>query len=175
MEEKRVFKQGDFLKKNNKEGSFMIYEGNNMSETTYKKMTLICCYDPEKYMMTSAGYSHVPHLEVATPTKRCEETIDTEQEDYWISICSDEERMRAERILLRYGYEWDAESLSLVDVETGEVVKKIVIPDNTYYGQIIKPISDAFKAILKRFCITKNKTTYSSQYANGGYPDYWEE
>lgn len=172
MEEKRAFKQGDFLKKNNKEGSFMIYEGNNVSETTYKKMTLVCCYDPEKYMMTSAGYSHVPNLEVSKNGKRCDETIDTEQEDYWISICSEEERLRAERILLKYGYEWDAENLLLIDTETGEVVKKITIPDNTYYGQIIKPISDAFKAILKSFCITKNKPTYTPQYQEGYYEDY---
>ena len=46
MEEKRVFKQGDFLKKNNKSGSFMIYEGIDYSETTYKKLSLVCEYDP---------------------------------------------------------------------------------------------------------------------------------
>ena len=172
MEEKRVFKQGDFLKKNNKSGSFMIYEGIDYSETTYKKLSLVCEYDPEKYMMTSAGYSHVPNLEVAKNGKRCESTIDTDKEDYWISICTAEEKLRAEQILLRYGYEWDDENLRLVDLETGEVVKKISIPDNTYYGQIIKPISDAFKALLKRFCIAKNKPTYA--YGNGytEYDDY---
>jgi hypothetical protein len=175
MEEKRLIKPGDFIKRNNKDGSFMIFEGKNISETTYKRLTLVCEYDPEKYMMTEAGYSHVPHLDMGTPTKRCEATIDTEREDYWISLCSDEERLRAERILLRYGYEWDAENLRMIDLETGEIVKKIITPDDTYYGQIIKPISDAFKAMLKRFCITKNKPTYSPQYGYNGGGEYgWD-
>lgn len=167
MEEKRSFKQGDFLRKKNKPGSFMIYEGNDYSETTYKKLSLVCEYDPEKYMMTSAGYSHVPYLDMAKKGKRCETTIDTDKEDYWVSICTTEERLRAESILLRYGYEWDDENMCMIDLQSGEVVKKIVTPDNTYYGQIIKPISEAFKAMLKKFCISKNKSSYSPQYGCG--------
>ena len=175
MEEKRLIKPGDFIKRNNKDGCFMIFEGKNISESTYKRLTLVCEYDPEKYMMTDAGYSHVPHLDMSTTAKRCEATIDTEREDYWISLCSEEEKLRAERILLRYGYEWDAENLRMIDLETGEIVKKIITPDDTYYGQIIKPISDAFKAMLKRFCITKNKPTYSPQYGYNGGSEYgWD-
>jgi hypothetical protein len=63
----------------------------------------------------------------------------------------------------------------MIDLETGEIVKKIITPDDTYYGQIIKPISDAFKAMLKRFCITKNKPTYSPQYGYNGGGEYgWD-
>lgn len=176
MEEKRLFKPGDFIKRNNKNGCFMIYEGNNISETTYKRLTVVCEYDPEKYMMTDAGYSHVPNLEVSTPTKRCTTTVDTEKEDYWIQLCTTEERLRAEQVLLKYGYEWDAENLCMVDLNTGEIVKKITVPDNTYYGQIIKPISNAFKAMLKKFCFEKNKSSYSaSGYGGyGSYGDCWD-
>lgn len=170
MEEvKHNLNPGDFIKRKNKDGCFMIFEGNNISETSYKRLTLICEYDPEKYMMTSAGYDHVPNLDMATATKRCSVTIDTDKEDYWIGLCNEAEKRRAEKILLRYGYEWDAENLRMIDITTGEIVKKITTPDNTYYGQIIKPISDAFKAMLKRFCINKNKVSYSPQY---GCPQY---
>ena len=173
MEEKRVFKQGDFIKRNNKQGCFLIFEGNNVSDTAYKKLTVVCEFDPEKYMMTSIGYDHVQNLEVATKTKRCSTTIDTDKEDYWFSICTEEERKRAEKILFRYGYEWDAENLCMIDVTTGEIVKKIVAPDNNYYGQIIKPINDRFKALLKKVCLEKNKSAYTPPYGGGwdGYDD----
>lgn len=166
-EVKRPFKVGDFIKRNNKQGCFMIYEGNNISDTSYKRLTCLCEYDPEKYMMTDAGYAHVPHLDIGTATKRCATTIDTEKEDYWITLCTEEEKRRAERVLLKYNLEWDEENLALVDIETGEIVKKIVTPDNNYYGQIIKPISETFKAMLKKFCISKNKPSYSPQYGCG--------
>ena len=171
MEEKRVFNPGDFIKRNSKKGSFMIYEGNNISDTSYKKLTVVCEYDPEKYMMTSTGYDHVPNLEVGTTTKRCSCTIDTDKEDYWLSICTPEERAKAERILFHYGYEWDDEEKCMIDITSGEVVKRIVTPDNNYYGQIIKPISDAFKTILKKFCVDKNKPSYSYQQNWDGYEE----
>lgn len=167
-EVKRSFKVGDFIKRNNKQGCFMIYEGNNISDTSYKRLTCLCEYDPEKYMMTDSGYAHVPNLDIGTATKRCATTIDTDKEDYWITLCTEEEKRRAERVLLKYNLEWDEENLALVDIETGEIVKKIVTPDNTYYGQIIKPISEAFKAMLKKFCDSKNKvSSYSPQYGCG--------
>lgn len=167
-----IFQKGDFLKKDNKKGSFMIYEGNDMSEGYSKKYTLVCYYDPEKYMMTTMGYHQVPHLEIATKTKRCEETIDTTREDFWIKKCNDKEKAEAIKVLEDYGYCWDDENMLLIDTSTGEVIKKITLPDNTYYGQIIKPITEAFKAMLKRFCIQANKPAYSTRYSE--YDDYYD-
>ena len=88
----KIFNAGDFLKRDSKHGSFMIYEGQNISDSSYKKMTLLCYFDPEKYMMTSMGYHQVPNLEVSKKGKRCSETIDTEKEDYWVKVCSPKEK-----------------------------------------------------------------------------------
>jgi hypothetical protein len=174
MEEKRFFKPGDFVKRNSKAGGFVIYEGNNISETACKRLTVVCEYDPEKYKMTDAGYAYVPVLDMGTNTKRCQTTIDTEKEDYWYSLCNEEEKNRAERVLLRYGYEWDAENLRMIDITTGEIVKSIKIPDDKYYGQIIKPMSDASKAMLKKLCVEKNKPSYPA-YDGPGWDGYYED
>ena len=174
MGENRTLKPGDFIKRDNKKGSFMIYEGNDISESTYtKKFTLIASYDPEKYMMTSIGYDHVPHLDVACSTRRCAETIDTDKEDFWISLCNPIEKADAISILEDYGYHWDEEKLEMIDLQTGEIIKKITVPDNTYYGQVIKPITDAFKDILKRFCLDKSKPT--TPYYSQHYNQDWDE
>lgn len=167
-----LFEKGDFLKKDSKKGSFMIYEGNDLSEGYSKKYTLVCYYDPEKYKMTSLGYNQVPHLEVASNTKRCSETVDTIREDFWIKKCTEKEKAEALKVLENYGYHWDEENMCLIDTTTGEVVKKITLPDNTYYGQIIRPITEAFKAMLKRFCIQANKPSYSTRYSE--YDDYYD-
>ena len=173
MGENRTFKQGDFIKRDNKKGSFMIYEGNDKSETSVKKLTLIASYDPEKYMMTAIGYDNVPHLDVATSTRRCADTVDTEKEDYWISLCTPTEKQDALAVLAYYNYYWDEEKLEMIDLQTGEIIKKIVVPDNTYYGEIIKPITDKFKNMLKQFCINKNRSV--SPYYSQRYDRDWDE
>lgn len=168
------FERGDFLRKDSKKGSFMIYEGNNLSETTYKRMTVICFYDPDKMVMGAIGYENKPHLEIATPTKPCD-TIDTEAEDYWIKKCSEEEKLEALRVLRTYNLFWDEANLALVDTNTGEIVKKIFVPDNTYYGQIIRPISEKFKELLKKWVFSKFKTTPTYPCCGGGRYGYGEE
>jgi hypothetical protein len=164
MEEKKEFKRGDFLKRDNRRGSFMIYEGNNISDTCVKKMTLVCAYDPEKYMQTAMGYDHVPYLDVSTKKHRCADTIDTEKEDFWIKLCTPSEKEEAINVLKEYGYVWDEENLAMVDILTGEIVKRIIIPDNKYYGEIIKPITETSKNILKQFCLSKSKPIYTPNY-----------
>jgi hypothetical protein len=64
--------------------------------------------------------------------------------------------------------------MSLIDITTGEVVCKITKPDNTYYGQIIRPISEAFKALLKKFCLDKNSTAIPVHYGTSCYDDYYD-
>ena len=173
MGEKRVLKEGDFIKRDNRKGSFMIYEGRNISDTCVKKLTLVCAYDPEKYMQTTTGgYDHVPYLDVANKTKPCGETKDTDKEDYWISLCTPTEKADAIEILEQYGYIWDEENMALVDMVTGEIIKRIVIPDNKYYGEIIRPITDDSKNLLKKFCLDKSKPVYSPSYRD--WDDYGE-
>ena len=52
----------------------------------------------------------------------------------------------------------------MVDILTGEIVKRIIIPDNKYYGEIIKPITETSKNILKQFCLSKSKPIYTPNY-----------
>ena len=171
-EEKQKFKKGDFLKKDTKKGSFMIYEGNNLSDTAYKRMTLVCYYDPEKFIQGDMGYEQKPHLELGSKDKPCADTIDTEEEDFWIKKCSEAEKERALDILAKYGLYWDEENLELISIETGEIIRKVITPDNKYYGQTIKPISDKFKGLVRKYCLSKLVPVYYSQ----RYSDeYWED
>jgi len=177
METSRTFNPGDFVKRSNRKGSFMIYEGKDVSNTYAKKLTLAVAYDPEKYMQkpNSYGYEYVPYLDEPKNGQACETTIDTDKEDNWISLCTQEEKEEAIEILEQYGYVWDEENLALVDMVTGEIIKKIYVPDNKYHGETIKPITNNSKDVLKKFCIDKNKKTYSSYY-NHNYQcsDYWD-
>jgi len=165
------FQRGDFLRKDSKKGSFMIYEGNNLSDTAYKRMSLVCYYDPEKFMMGPVGYEQQPNLELATKYKPCETTIDTEEEDYWIKKCNDREKQTAMDILAKNKLYWDEENFELISLETGETIRKIIIPDNTYYGQVVRPKNDKFKELLKKWCIKKIPPVYTYERCYDYYDD----
>jgi hypothetical protein len=166
----KKFERGEFLKKDTKKGSFMIYEGNNISESTYKRMTVICYYDPESFQMGPIGYESKPKLEIATKLAPCPTTVDTEEEDFWIKICTPKEKEEALEVLKKHGLFWNETTLELVDIESGEIIRRIIVPDNTYYGQIIKPISEKFKALLKKWVIKK----LAPAYPNYNY-DYYDD
>ena len=163
--EKKPFQKGDFLKKNNKKGSFMIYEGDNLSKTTLKKMSLVVYYDPEAFERNENGvYEQMKKLYVGDKYKPSSETIDTEKEDYWVSLCNEEEIQAAHQKLQEYGYKWDAEKMELTKIENGEIVRKIIVPDNTYYGHTIKPSPSQFKDLAQKYCQEENKVTTTYQY-----------
>ena len=166
----KKFERGEFLRKDTKKGSFMIFEGNNLSENAYKRLTLICFYDPEAFQMGPLGYEQKPQLEVGTKIAPCTTTIDTDEEDFWIKRCNDNEKAAAMEILKKHGLFWNEEACELIDLETGEVIRRIIVPDNTYYGQIIRPISEKFKALLKKWVISKLTPSYSHYY-DGDYYD----
>jgi hypothetical protein len=166
----KKFKRGDFLRKDNKKGSFMIYEGNNLSDTSYKRMTVICYYDPEAFQMGPIGYEPKPKLEVATKLHPCSITVDTEEEDFWVKVCSPAEKQAAIDVLKKHGLFWNEETLELVDIESGEIVRKVIIPDNKYYGEIIRPISKKFKELIKKWVINKLRPSYQSY-----YDDYYDD
>jgi hypothetical protein len=171
------FEVGDFLKKDNKKGSFMIYEGNDLNtNSTFKKLSLLCYYDPESFKQNNIGvYEYQPILEVEDKNSPCSTTIDTDAEDFWVKKCSDLEKNAAIKILFdHYGLLWNEETLELIDAESGEVIRKIVVPDNTYYGQIVRPITKKFKELMKKYCFDKNKLTYNP-YNRGYYEDYYDD
>jgi hypothetical protein len=155
------FERGDFLRKDTKKGSFMIFEGNNVSDTSYKRLSLVCYYNPEEFQMGAIGYESKPKLEIATKLAPCPTTVDTDEEDFWIKKCSPNEKAAALEILKQHGLFWNEETLELVDIETGEVVRRVIVPDNKYYGQIIHPISEKFKELIKKWVISKLKPIYN--------------
>jgi hypothetical protein len=167
----KKFERGDFLKKDTKKGSFMIYEGNNISDTSYKKMTVICYYDPESFQMGPIGYEPRPKLEIGTKIHPCTMTLDTEEEDFWIKACTPNEKAAAIEVLKRHGLFWNEETLELVDIESGEVVRRVIIPDNKYYGEIIRPISEKFKELIKKWVISKLRPCYPT-HTYDYYDDY---
>ena len=197
MEEtKKAFNKGDFIKYSTYNGAtenkttFGIFEGVDLApEYQYtKKFSLAAYYDSYKYcsnLDNGAGWGYAPSLDVATKDKPCEKTIDTLVEDSWWSLCTPLEKKEAIEILASYGYEWNEELLALVDMNTGEIVHKIIIPKIEYNGETIKPICEEYKSKLKKSIIGKAKPSYSGTnyrgnpqygcYGYNGYNPYDEE
>lgn len=189
LEDKKVFKPGDFITYSNRKGSFAIYEGNlDMTKTYLKDRSLIAWYDPNTYQKTHEGHwDYVLNLSLATRSQKCTKCVDTDKEDYWWHICTKEEKEKALTILQDYGYAWDEDSKAIIDITTGEIVKTIATPKNEYHGEIIKPITNALKRTLKKFCLSKNKPitpastypSYQGQYRGYNYDydyenEYWD-
>lgn len=186
MEAKKKFEKGDFLKYDNKPGSFAIFEGVDlMPEYQYtKKFSVAAYFDPSKYCENEngVGWGTRPYLEVAKPNKPCEKTLDTLEEDFFWKVCTPIEKELALATLEEYGYAWDEENLAIIDQVTGKVVHKIIVPKLEYNGDVIKPISEEYKKQLKDYAISKN--TYSCNnygYRQGGYyqrdmyeNEYWD-
>lgn len=177
MEEKKTFKKGDFITYDNKPGSFVIFEGIDNSTSSYKKLSVIANYDPSKYRQHDDGtYRTSPFLEVATKDTRCEKTLDDEKETFWVRLCTPREKENALAKLEEYGYYWNEDLLALIDKETGEIIRKVITPKIEYHGEIIKPITEKFKKLLRMFCIETNRKKYSYQNdTRYQYGRYWDE
>ena len=121
---------------------------------------------------------------MATKNKTCEKTIDTDESCYWTRKCNAEEIEAALRTMKEYGLIWDEENLSVLDEDSKKVLAKVRIPTIEYKGQIIKPMTDKFKKLLRLFCLEKNKkvdySRYSYEYGRywdmygEGYEDFWD-
>lgn len=172
MEGKRKFEKGDFLKYDNKPGSFAIFEGIDLMPTYQytKKYSVVVFFDPSKYCENEngCGWGTRPYLEVVKPNKPCEKTLDTLEEDYFWKVCTPREKEMALATLEEYGYEWDEENLELIEQTSGKVVYKIIVPKLEYNGDIIKPISKGNKKQLKNYVLSKNTYSYGNNY-NCGY------
>ena len=191
MEEKKIFNKGDFIKYNaynssndNNRFAFGIFEGVDLApEYQYtKKLSLAAYYDSWKYcnnLNNEVGWGHQPVLEVASQNKPCEKTIDTICEDSWWTVCTPLEKKHALEILATYGIDWNEEEMTLTNVETGEILHRIIVPKLEYNGDVIKPICDELKTKLKTAVLSKNKTSYSSSYPSQynayGYNGYYDE
>lgn len=176
MEDKKVFEKGEFIRKKSKPGSFMIFDGDNISQTAYKRLTLVCSYEPERYSVGSCGYAPKPFFSVACNGVPCEDTVDTDVEDFWIIRLTEGEKNKALKVISSYGYEWDEKNLAMIRINDGKVVKKIVVPDNKYHNEVIKPISLEFKALLKKSCTKTKKKSYETSPYYGYYEgDYGDE
>lgn len=188
--EKKIFNKGDFIKystynsaNDNTKFAFGIFEGVDLApEYQYtKKLSLAAFYDSYKYcnnLNNEVGWGYKPVLEIASPNKPCEKTIDTVCEDSWWTICTPLEKQRALEILASYGIDWNEEEMTLTNVETGEILHRIIVPKLEYNGDIIKPICNELKSKLRTAVLSKNKASYSSSYPNQynayGYNGYDE-
>jgi hypothetical protein len=189
--EKKIFNKGDFIKystynstNDNTKFAFGIFEGVDLApEYQYtKKLSLAAYYDSWKYcsnLNNGDGWGYQPFLEVASQNKPCEKTIDTICEDSWWTVCTPLEKKRALEILASYGIDWDDEEMTLTNVETGEILHRIIVPKIEYNGDVIKPICDELKTKLKTAVLSKNKASYSPSYHNQynayGYNGYYDE
>lgn len=191
--EKKIFNKGDFIKystynsaNDDTKFAFGIFEGVDLApEFQYtKKLSLAAFYDSWKYcsnLDNGVGWGYQPVLEIASQNKPCEKTIDTICEDSWWTVCTPLEKKRALEILAKYGVDWNEEEMTLTNVETGEVLHRIIVPKLEYNGDVIKPICNELKTKLKTAVLSKNKTSYSSSYPNqynaygyNGYDEYYD-
>jgi len=177
---KREFTKGEFITNTNKPGSFAIFEGIEVeSATVNKKYSVIVSYEPKKYreLPNGRGWDSLPYLDVATKSTRCEQTVDGDTESFWWRPCTESEKETALSILQDYGYYWNDELCAIIAKDTGEIIRTIVEPKIEYNGDVVKPISNKFKKLLKKVCdeITKKKYSYQTTYY-GGYScyDFWD-
>lgn len=166
----KQFEPGDFITFTNTPGTFVIYEGNDISKT-YKRYSLILSYNPQKYIETSEGYQRKPTLSYSTMNEDCADTIDDDHETYWNRLCTDSEKENAIRTIEGYGYTWDEKTLTLKDKNTGEIITKAKLPKWEYNGETIKHTTMAMRNLLKQTCINKNKTKECSYYYADDYPN----
>lgn len=152
MEEKRPFNRGDFIAKQNKSGWFAIYDGVENRNTYYmKRYSLICMFDPSSYGKLSDGsYGTYQKFAYATKHTDCEETIDENKESYFYRLATDDEIKEAMKVLEEQGFKWDPKEFTLTDINTGEIVKKVVHPKTKYSGGIIKPTRGVMKAFMDK-------------------------
>ena len=175
------FKKGDFVKyatySDQDKFTFGIFEGVDLApQWKYaKKYSLVAYYDSKQYTQDKYNlvkYEYKPTLSVARDdcNQECAKTIDTLKEDSWWKLCTNEDKKRANEILKSYGYEWNDETMELIDLETGEILHQIKTPKLEYNGNPIKPIDESFKNILKKAALSQIKTSYyTNQYQYGYY------
>lgn len=171
------FEKGDFITWINKPNCFGIFEGIDLTPSYQysKKYSLALFFDPNKYAQNDNGtYDNKPNLDISVGERRCEKTIDTDSEDYWWHKLTPIQYENAIATLEEWGYRWDEKTLSLIEIETGEIIKQIVIPKIEYNGEVVKPICEDFKTKLVDFVKEKNKPTtyYGSGMVCSSYP-YW--
>ena len=183
MDENKKFEKGQFLTNSNKPGSFVIFEGIERDSTTVtKRYSVIANYEPSKYRELPNGtWGSTPFMEVATNTTRCQQTVEGDETSYWWRPCTEREKETAISVLHNYGYYWNEELKALINEETGEIVRTIITPKLEYHGELIRPITQEYKDLLRKICFDANKAKYSYENTNyrysGGYGCYggWDE
>lgn len=172
------FEKGMFLTNPNQKGTFFIFEGIDISTTQYtKKYSVVAAYDPHKYCResdTSYVYTYKEWFDYANNEERCSETVNETCETSWIRQCTAEEKEQAINVLHEYGYDWSDEMLALIDMESGEIVRKIPCPSNEYNGDIIFPLNDSNKGLLHDYVESINKPKLATTSCNHVYDEaYW--
>lgn len=170
MEIDAQFKKGDFIKYNLKDGEFVIFEGRRAKGeySTMPRYTALLHYNPSHYHRNENNeFVDEPIMEVSIDGKSVTKTLDTLKEDYWWKLCTPTEKEKCLDIISQYGYIWDEETLSLIDRETGEVLRTLADPEVKYMGQTITVGAARQNETAIRSFVSAN--TPSSSYGNYSY------
>ena len=176
MEIDAQFKKGDFIKYSLKEGEFVIFEGRKTKPqySTLPRYTALLHYNPSHYHKDENNeFVDEPLMEVAINGKSVDKALDTLKEDYWWKLCTPSEKEKCLDIISQYGYIWDDETLSLIDRETGEVLRTLADPEVKYMGQTITVSAARQNETAIRSFVVANTPAYS--YGNYSYNRNWDE
>lgn len=172
MDEKRPFQRGDIIVKTSSQDWFAIYDGAPANSLTsyVKRYTLALSYDKYKYQKNeeTGVYERMPHLSYATATTPCDETIDECKETFWYEIADEDTELEVLKKLADMGLHWDKETLTLSNIETGEVIKQLKAQVVKYDGTEIKPSTGFLDSICA--CVSKLQPSKPSS----AYSDYAE-
>jgi hypothetical protein len=180
MDDKRQFSRGDVIVKSSIKGWFAIYDGSPIKTSSYTtKYSLVLMYDPEKYQKDeeTGVYEKRPYLVYATSDTPCPETIDEDKETFWMSIADEDQINDVNGKLCEHGLFWDKVTMSLLCLETGEVIKQLKAPKTEYDGSTIIPSSGYLTSICAGIAAV-NPKPITSTYDNrnnlyGDYRDAW--
>ena len=180
-----MFMKGDFIKlKYGGYGSFYIYDGEEVEYgeySTYKAYKVLLFYDPCRYNMVNGEWKMEPYLFVDGQNRNAVKTIDTCYENGVYEKLNDEEMEEAMKSLDKLGYEWDKESLTLINKSAGAPIANIKCEEETveYHGEEVKPTKECMIELLSKECHRiseeKGRKSYESSYYDRFYRNCYDD
>lgn len=167
------FKRGDFIF-NNSTHAYAIYDGVEFLKDDYlhsKNYTLAVYFTPRKYQKLKDGsWDYTEFFEVSTKRRRCTTSIDTDHEDFWWKIATEEQRNILLEAMEKNGYLWVEDTKSIINSASGDVIrvlKDLVLEIKYNQQQILITPTEKKRILLSAIKPTKGYSNYS-------YPNYYE-
>lgn len=160
------FKRGDLIF-NNSTRAYAIYDGTEFIKDDYlhsKNYTLAVCFIPRKYQKAKDGsWDYAEFFEVSTKRRRCTTSIDTDHEDFWWKIATEEQKKVLLEAMKKNGYLWIEDTKTIVNSASGEVVrvlKDLVLETKYNQEQILITPTEKKRILLSAIKPTKGYTNY---------------